>query len=68
MTEFIETQALIAMMENDHDGVVACMDQMLPGERYRLAVACRHLASYADGRYEGSQHSVADVLRSEPKP
>lgn len=47
-TPFLETEALIAAMDEDHDEVHRLLVEMLPGERRTLAEAASQLAYACD--------------------
>ena len=49
--DFVETAALLAVLSDDHDEAIRLVESMLPGERWKLALASRCLASFCDGRY-----------------
>jgi hypothetical protein len=50
-TQFVETEALIALMRDEPDEAQQIIDEMMPGERHALAAAATELGRRADDRY-----------------
>lgn len=58
-TQFMETEALLAVMADDAPKAAQILDQMLPGELRELAEAATHLAILAN---------KIVLMRTLPKP
>lgn len=48
MPEFVETQLLIAVMEDDYPTIIRLLGEMLPGEKLRLAKQVRKMATWLE--------------------
>ena len=57
MSEFVETQALVAVMDGDETEATRLLQTMLPGELRGLADSCDRLSALASA--EGRRQQVS---------